>query len=82
MKKTPAARLAFAWYVTGNVLAALVIAGRERSWAPVASALAGVREIFTDYAGSAFLASGATSAAAAPSEASPRRMADVRGGGS
>jgi len=36
--------------------AAAVVAARERTWAPVASAMAGVRGIFTDYAGSTFLA--------------------------
>jgi GT2 family glycosyltransferase len=56
VQKTPAARLAFAWFVTGIVLSALLVAVREWTWAPVASALAGVRAIFTDYAGSAFLA--------------------------
>jgi GT2 family glycosyltransferase len=53
--KTPATRLAFAWYVVGTVLASVVAAVRERTWAPVASALDGVRGIFSDYAGSTFL---------------------------
>jgi hypothetical protein len=56
VRKTPAARLAFAWFVAGNVLGALVVAVRGWTWAPLASALAGVRGIFTDYAGSTFLA--------------------------
>jgi GT2 family glycosyltransferase len=55
VRKTPAARLAFAWFVTGIVLSAVLVTVRERTWAPLASALAGVRAIFTDYAGSAFL---------------------------
>lgn len=56
VRKTPAAKLAFAWFVAGNVLGAAVAALRDRQWAPVASALEGVRGIFTDYAGSTFLA--------------------------
>jgi len=56
VRKTPATRAAFAWYVAGHLLAAAVVAARERTWAPVASAMAGVRGIFTDYAGSTFLA--------------------------
>ena len=73
VRKTASARLAFAWYVTGTVLGALAAAVRERTWAPVASALAGVRDVFDDYAGTAFLAPRDTSegAAAARSDASP-----------
>jgi GT2 family glycosyltransferase len=55
VRKTLATRLAFAWYVVGAVLSAAVAAVRERTWAPVASAVAGVRGLFTDYAGSSFL---------------------------
>lgn len=56
VRKTAAARLAFAWYVLGTVLGALVAAVRERTWTPVGSAIVGIRSIFTDYAGSTFLA--------------------------
>jgi GT2 family glycosyltransferase len=56
VRKTAAARLAFAWYVGGTVLSATVAAMRERTWAPITSAVTGVRAIFTDYAGSGFLA--------------------------
>ncbi len=56
VRKTAGARLAFAWYVAGVLLAAAVAAARERTWAPLASAIAGVRDVFTDYARSTFLA--------------------------
>lgn len=55
VRKTLGTRLAFGWYVLGNVLAAFVAAVRERTWSPVPSAFAGVRGIFSDYAGSTFL---------------------------
>lgn len=55
VRKTPAARLAFAWYVTGAVLSAAIAAVREGTWAPLVSAMAGVRGLFNDYAGSTFL---------------------------
>jgi hypothetical protein len=42
--------------VLGTVLGALVAAVRERTWTPVGSAIVGIRSIFTDYAGSTFLA--------------------------
>jgi GT2 family glycosyltransferase len=56
VRKTAIARLAFAWYVTGTVLGAIVLAVRERTWAPVTSAIAGVRDVFTGYTRTAFLA--------------------------
>jgi GT2 family glycosyltransferase len=55
VRKTPGARLAFGWYVVGAVLAAGIAAVREGTSAPLVSAMAGVRGIFTDYAGSTFL---------------------------
>jgi GT2 family glycosyltransferase len=56
VRKTPVARLAFAWYVTGVLLGAITASVRTRTWAPLASAAAGVRQIFSGYAGSTFLA--------------------------
>lgn len=56
VRKTASARLAFAWYVTGIVLAAVGLAVRERTWAPVGSAIAGILDVFTDYARTTFLA--------------------------
>jgi len=53
--KTASARLAFAWYVTGITLAAVGLAVRERTWAPVGSALTGILDVFTDYARTTFL---------------------------
>jgi GT2 family glycosyltransferase len=53
--KTPAARLAFAWFVIGVLVGALRAAVSTRSWAPLRSALAGVRGVRTDYADSSFL---------------------------
>jgi GT2 family glycosyltransferase len=56
LPKTTATRLAFAWYITGVVVGAAVNALLERSLAPLRSALAGVRAVRSDYAGSTFLA--------------------------
>jgi GT2 family glycosyltransferase len=56
VRKTPHARLAFAWFLVGATLEAAFVAARERTWAPIGSTLAGLRGIFTDYAGSTFLA--------------------------
>jgi GT2 family glycosyltransferase len=53
--KTAGTRFAFAWYVIGALLGAVFAAVRERTWAPVGSALTGLRGLFTDYAGSTFL---------------------------
>jgi GT2 family glycosyltransferase len=53
--KTPAMRLAFAWFVVGVMLGAAKAALLERTWAPMGSALAGLRGVRTDYAGSTFL---------------------------
>jgi len=53
--KTPATRLAFGWFVTGVMLGALNASVRTRSWAPLASAGAGLRGVLSDYAGSTFL---------------------------
>jgi GT2 family glycosyltransferase len=79
VRKTPAARLAFAWFVAGHVLGALVATVREWTWAPLASAVAGVRGIFTDYAGSTFLAPRAEAERApAPATASPAGGASPR----
>jgi GT2 family glycosyltransferase len=49
-------RAALAWFVTGVVIAAAVAAARERTWEPLKSAVAGVRALWTDYAGTKFLA--------------------------
>ena len=54
--KTAAARVAFAWYVTGVLVAATGAALRERNRAPLASALTGLQRLRNDYAGSLFLA--------------------------
>jgi GT2 family glycosyltransferase len=54
--KTPANRLAFAWYVVGVVVGALWAAVRERTLAPIASTAGGVRGLFTNYATAPFLA--------------------------
>jgi GT2 family glycosyltransferase len=56
VRKTAGARLAFAWYVTGIALAAVGLAVRERTWAPVGSAITGILDVFTDYARTSFLA--------------------------
>ena len=55
LPRTPATRLAFAWYVTGVVVGALAHTFIERSFAPLRSALAGLRALRTDHAGSRFL---------------------------
>jgi peptidoglycan-N-acetylglucosamine deacetylase len=54
--KTLAARLAFAWYVTGVFVGAAVTGLTGRTLSPLRSALAGVRALRTDHAHSAFLA--------------------------
>ncbi|HET7341550.1 MAG TPA: glycosyltransferase family A protein [Methylomirabilota bacterium] len=56
LPKTAATRLAFAWYVTGVLVGAAITSLLERSPAPLRSALAGVRAVRSDYAGSTFLA--------------------------
>lgn len=73
VRKTPAARLAFAWYVSGVVLAAFTRALRERSWTPLASAAAGVLDVFSDYARTQFLARRDDQNSRMPAAASPRR---------
>jgi GT2 family glycosyltransferase len=55
LPRTPANRLAFAWYVVGVFVGALVNGAFERSLEPWRSALAGVRALRTDHADSAFL---------------------------
>jgi GT2 family glycosyltransferase len=55
LPKTPGTRLAFAWYVVGVFAGAVVNALAEGSMAPLRSALAGVRALRTDHAGSTFL---------------------------
>lgn len=56
--KTPATKLAFAWFVVGVMLGGANAAVRTRSWAPIRSVWAGVRGVRNDYAGSTFLAPG------------------------
>lgn len=53
--KTLATRLALAWYVTGVFTGAAINAVAERTLAPLRSAMAGVRALRTNYAGSPFL---------------------------
>jgi GT2 family glycosyltransferase len=55
LPKTLTTRLAFGWYVLGVFSGAVLGAVRDRTSAPLASALAGVRAWRTDYAGSSFL---------------------------
>lgn len=55
LPKTVATRLAFTWYVVGVFTGALVSAVLRRTLDPLRSALAGVRALRTDYAGSKFL---------------------------
>jgi GT2 family glycosyltransferase len=56
LPKTLATRLAFGWYVAGVFTGAVVNAAIERTLDPLRSAMAGVRALRTDYAGSTFLA--------------------------
>ena len=56
LPRTAATRAAFAWYVAGIFAGALLSAAQERSLDPLRSAVAGVRAVWTNYAGSAFLA--------------------------
>ena len=56
VRKTPATKLAFAWFVVGVVLGGVNAAVRTRSWAPLRSVWAGLRGVRNDYAGSTFLA--------------------------
>jgi GT2 family glycosyltransferase len=56
LSPTLANRLAFAWYVVGVFVGAAVTTVRERTLAPLRSAVAGVRALRTDHAGSQFLA--------------------------
>jgi GT2 family glycosyltransferase len=56
LPKTPVTRAAFAWYVVGIFVGALVTAVHERSLEPLRSAAAGLRSVWTDYADSRFLA--------------------------
>jgi len=53
--KTPGARIAFAWYVTGVLVGASVAALRQRALDPLRSARAGLRALSTDFADSTFL---------------------------
>src|SRR6266850_510174 len=55
LPRTLATRAAFAWYVVGVFMSALVNAVQERTLDPLRSAMAGVRSVWTDYAGSSFL---------------------------
>ena len=59
--QTLATRLAFAWYVTGVFVGATLNTVTERTLAPLRSAIAGLRALRTDYAGSTFLSSAADS---------------------
>lgn len=55
---TPGTRLAFAWFVTGVLLGALLAAARSGRAAPLRSARAGLRSLGRDFAGSSFLGPG------------------------
>jgi hypothetical protein len=61
LPKTLTTRLAFAWFVTGVVVGAAVVGLLQRTLAPLSSAVAGLRALRTDHAGSAFLAPPQTS---------------------
>lgn len=54
--KTPATKLAFAWFLVGVILGGANAAFRTRSSAPLRSVWAGLRGVRNDYAGSTFLA--------------------------
>jgi GT2 family glycosyltransferase len=56
VRKTMTARLAFAWFLVGMLLCSAFSAVRERSWAPLASVLVGLRWVFGGFAGATFLA--------------------------
>jgi GT2 family glycosyltransferase len=64
LPKTLATRAAFAWYVTGVVVSALFASIMERTLAPLRSAAAGVRSVWTNHADSKFLAAPVTEPAA------------------
>jgi GT2 family glycosyltransferase len=66
LPKTFATRAAFAWYVTGIIVGALLVSIQERTLDPLRSAAAGVRSVWTDYADSNFLAAPVTERAARP----------------
>jgi GT2 family glycosyltransferase len=55
LPRTLATRAAFAWYVVGICVGAVVTGVRERTLDPVRSAAAGVRALWRNYAGSTFL---------------------------
>ena len=57
--KTPATRLAFAWYVTSMLVSSTVAALKLRTLDPLRSARAGLRALRTDFAGSSFLSAAA-----------------------
>jgi hypothetical protein len=57
--KTPATRMAFAWYVTGVLVSSTVAALKLRTLDPLRSARAGLRALRTDFAGSSFLSAAA-----------------------
>ncbi len=59
LPKTPATRLAFAWYVTGVLVSSTVAALKLRTLDPLRSARAGLRALRTDFAGSSFLSAAA-----------------------
>ncbi len=56
LPRTFGVRVAFAWYVVGVFAGATTVAVRDRTLAPLHSALAGLRALRTDHAGSSFLA--------------------------
>ncbi|HXH81441.1 MAG TPA: glycosyltransferase, partial [Candidatus Tectomicrobia bacterium] len=56
LRRTPATRAAFAWYVAGVVIGALAQVARERNLAPLRSAFAGIRAVLRDFEGVGFLA--------------------------
>jgi len=72
--RTPANRLARAWFVTGVVLEAAVASLRGRSLAPLRSAREGLAALRTDFRGVPFLAprAGASATPAAAPAALPR----------
>src|SRR5262249_35926570 len=64
--KTPATKLAFAWFVVGVMLGGANAVVRTRSWAPLRSVWAGLRGMRNDYAGSPSLSPGARASCRAP----------------
>ena len=66
LPRTLRTQAAFAWYVVGVFVGAVISAVQERTLDPLRSAVAGVRAVWTDYADSTFLQSGSPDMAPTP----------------